>query len=261
MPRSDSQRQRPVVGASRFDLHAKCRKHSSELDCQYFAANFPDFTCCVICALWTVDQWISFRRTSRLYALWKMSSHKATDKSVKKDVVSKKPNTSKSKVNSSGTTVPTSVIPPITQASQVVVSQPEPLAAQTTLSEHLSGQSVPSTSQSLLVGLCGLGTLLDFSRPDMLFNMLQTLFVAVTGSRADELTCLGHVPTREAIKGPAVGSGSPNHRLTEVVSSLPDESIFRSVCASPLVGGMTDMQNDLAYSAPPIVNRATWGSI
>jgi hypothetical protein len=53
--------------------------------------------------------------------------------------------------------------------------------------------------------------------------------VMVTGSRADVLMCLEHIPTRDAIKGLEVGSGSPNYRLTKVVSLLPDESIFRSV--------------------------------
>jgi hypothetical protein len=73
----------------------------------------------------------------------------------------------------------------------------------------------------------------------------------VTGSRADVIMCLGHIPKRDAIKGPEVGSGSHNRRLTEIGLLLPDESIFRSVRASPLAGGTTDMQNDLAYSAPP----------
>jgi hypothetical protein len=60
--------------------------------------------------------------------------------------------------------------------------------------------------------------------------------------------CLTHILTGNLSKGREVGSGSPNYRLTKVVSLLPDETIFRSVRVSPLVGGMTDMQNDLAYS-------------
>jgi hypothetical protein len=87
MPKKDSQRQRSkcaCVGAYIFDTHPKCRKHSSGLDCQYFAPVVAVFKCCDICAPWSEEQWIAFRRALRIYMSHIMSSKKVTSSSEKK---------------------------------------------------------------------------------------------------------------------------------------------------------------------------------
>jgi hypothetical protein len=83
----------------------------------------------------------------------------------------------------------------------------------------------------------------------MLQSFLQTMDVKPVGVVEQPVAFTGGSPW-EAIKGYEAGSSRPIRRLTEIGSSLPDESVSRSDRVSPHVGDTSDLQNDLAYSAP-----------
>jgi hypothetical protein len=221
------------VGAYIFDTHPRCRKHSSGLDCQYFAPYVAGFKCCDICAQWSTEQWVAFRRSPRTYASRIMSSKKtstsdkkleiASTKQVKKDPPKKTYAKSKSvPIGSPDATVkspaklalpiitPIQIVVPPSTISQhvdnvVVTSQPGPVSTQIV---------AESSSQALTVS-CGLANV-DLSRPEVMFSVLQSLFqtmgVKPVGVTEQPVAFTGVYPW-EAIKGRA-GSSPPIHRLT-----------------------------------------------